>query len=110
MASIGALAIRRGQVEARLTTLTARLTGRGGAGPVPPASYSKDPQIAALERLEYLADLLTAVAGSTEAGAPAEPPRDRAPGAPAGAPAPGPVLPTPAPAADPAGRTGKGRG
>lgn len=59
MASVRALALRRAQVEARLTAHAERL-----AGDSPRPVWSKVPEIATIERLEWAADLLDAAAGS----------------------------------------------
>jgi len=62
MATVGALAIRRELVEARLAAAAARVASP--TAPLPPESYSRQPEIAAIERLEYLADLLEAATGT----------------------------------------------
>jgi hypothetical protein len=59
MASVRALAIRRGEVEAKLATLAERVNARL-ATPLAEPAYSKVPEIAVLQRLEWLATLIEA--------------------------------------------------
>lgn len=103
MASIRALAVRRANVEDQLAALAARVQARL-ATPLVEPTYSKVPEIAALDRLEWLAGLLTALL-DTEA-APDEDGRHEVRQAPAGEPepppAPAPAAPTPAPVTGPA--------
>jgi hypothetical protein len=66
MASVAALAQRRAQVNDRLAGLAERVNARA-ATPRPAPTYSKYPEIAAIERLEYLADLLETAVGPADA-------------------------------------------
>lgn len=69
MASLEAIARRRAGAIARLDAQAGRI---GGTLPDPPAApvYSKDPAIATVQRLEWLADLLERIAPDAASGSP----------------------------------------
>ena len=104
MASSASLAVRRAVAEERLQALAERVNARRSAPVAPPARWSKDPGIAACERLEWAGALLTALlAPPAEDPHPNGPPPEDEPGAPA-APAAAasgdaPTTPPPDPAA-----------